>query len=123
MHRPDLWRAFHRLESHVGQLAARGRHYFELFDLAPEAQIVTDCHGTIVEVNRAAAALLRRRADRLIGKPLAALVALESRSAFRSQPGCGSLRLLGGPQVGYRSRAILDAQGVLAGRCWMLDRP
>jgi PAS domain S-box-containing protein len=57
--------------------------YRELFDLAPVAYLVTDVDGKIVHVNTGACALLARPANGLVGKPLAAYVALDERSAFR----------------------------------------
>lgn len=68
--------------------------------------LVIDESGTIAEANLAAAALLSHDRARLIGKPLAALIALDDRRTFRSAltsalGGAASqhdLRLLGRPE-------------------------
>ncbi|MBI4516534.1 MAG: PAS domain S-box protein [Deltaproteobacteria bacterium] len=66
-------------------LEARCRRYQELFELAPDAHLLTDAAGTIVEANRAAARLLNRRRDSLQRKPLAVFVCPEQRPVFRQQ--------------------------------------
>jgi PAS domain S-box-containing protein len=65
--------------------AAEHQRYRELFNFAPDGYVVTDPQGTIVEANRAAAALLNIAQERLIRKPLAVFIALDDRGAFRSQ--------------------------------------
>lgn len=61
------------------------RHrYEELFNLAPDAYLVTDEFGVIREANHAAVALLRMQHRFLIGKPLVSFVATEQRGEFRS---------------------------------------
>jgi PAS domain S-box-containing protein len=57
--------------------------YQELFDLAPDAYVVTDTVGAVRESNRAAAALFRIPPGYLDGKPLAVFIEPESRRAFR----------------------------------------
>jgi len=59
------------------------QQYQQLFDLAPDEHLVTDSHGVIQEANQAAAALLTRSQEYLIGKPLAVFVSREERRAFR----------------------------------------
>ena len=59
------------------------RRYRELFDSAPDALLVTDVNGKIVEANPAAGELLGIPSPRLEGKVLAALVAPRSRRTFR----------------------------------------
>ena len=44
--------------------------YQELFDFAPDAQVVTDQRGVVLEANYAAAALFRLSKAFLIGMPL-----------------------------------------------------
>ena len=56
-----------------------------LFDFAPCALIATNLSGSITEANRAAAALLGYSAGSLSRKPVASLVPLEDRPAFRMQ--------------------------------------
>jgi PAS domain-containing protein len=60
-----------------------GRRYHLLFERAPLPYVVTDFFGTIQAVNRAAAILLKRPAELLEGKPLAAFVPLERLAEFR----------------------------------------
>ena len=59
--------------------------YEELFQLAPDAYLVTDAAGTIAEANHAAAALLKVPASRLRGKPLAVFVPGPARVEFRAR--------------------------------------
>lgn len=58
------------------------RLYGELFDAAPEAYLVTDDRGMVLEANRRAALLIQLDPALLVGKPLVALVAHDDRSAF-----------------------------------------
>jgi two-component system sensor histidine kinase VicK len=60
------------------------RRYQELFEFAPDANLVTDTAGVIFEANRAATALLNRPQNYLIGKPLSVFVALQDRRKFRN---------------------------------------
>jgi PAS domain S-box-containing protein len=72
----------------VGDWAAeleRAR-YRELFELGPNANLVTDANGTVLEANSAAASLFDvRLAQLLIGKPLAGFVSAEGRRGFRQR--------------------------------------
>jgi signal transduction histidine kinase len=54
-----------------------------LLDQSRDGLVALDEHGTIVEANGAAGAILRHEQRRLIGKPLAAMVALADRKALR----------------------------------------
>src|SRR4051812_34363647 len=56
--------------------------YQELFDFAPDCQLVTDRHGVILEANHAAAALFRSPKEFLIGKPLGLLAGDGLRNRF-----------------------------------------
>jgi PAS domain S-box-containing protein len=78
------------LESQSEELAAaRGlveveqSRYKELFELAPDAYLVTDASGRVMEANHAAATLLGRSHELLIGRGVASLVQAEERGAFR----------------------------------------
>jgi two-component system sensor kinase FixL len=62
---------------------AAEHRYRELFESAPDAYVITDRYTTVLEANLAAAALLGVRPPMLVGKPLAAYVALSDRRAFR----------------------------------------
>jgi PAS domain S-box-containing protein len=64
---------------------ASQQRYQELFDGVPEAYLVTDLAGLILEANRAAATLFHLDHVQLHGLPLAVLMARESRPSFRTQ--------------------------------------
>ena len=59
--------------------------YWELFQLAPDAYLLTDPAGAILEANHAAAALLGVPAQRLTGKPLGVFVPPAARRDFRAR--------------------------------------
>lgn len=61
------------------------RRYRDLFQLAPDAYLVTGPDGLIREANRAAGALLGVREEYLPGKPLLVFVHEDDRGAFRRQ--------------------------------------
>src|ERR1700687_4369866 len=63
-------------------LALESQHYVELFEEAPDPYLATDSAGLIVEANHAAATVLRRQRNALVGKPLTVFVAPEGRRAF-----------------------------------------
>ncbi|HYF39712.1 MAG TPA: response regulator [Gemmatimonadales bacterium] len=65
------------------QVDAERRRYQELFDLAPEAYVVTDPAGIITEANQSASCLLGVAPQYLAGKALAAYVVSEDRARFR----------------------------------------
>ncbi|HAX78910.1 MAG TPA: transcriptional regulator [Cyanobacteria bacterium UBA11372] len=67
------------------ELQAERQRYQDLFELAPEAYLVTDAAGKIREANRAAALLLNISEQHLIGKPLVVFVASEERWNFRNE--------------------------------------
>ncbi|HEX2076703.1 MAG TPA: ATP-binding protein [Longimicrobium sp.] len=59
--------------------------YWELFQQAPDAYLVTDPDGLILEANHAASALLNVPARRLIRKPLGVFVPESLRREFRTR--------------------------------------
>jgi PAS domain S-box-containing protein len=61
------------------------QRYQELFDGVPEAYLVTDLQGLILEANRTAAHLFHLDRTQLRGLPLAVCIAWEERRAFRTQ--------------------------------------
>ncbi|MBG1241205.1 PAS domain-containing sensor histidine kinase [Nostoc sp. NZL] len=61
------------------------RRYRDLFDLAPDAYLVTDVAGIIKEANYVAAALLSVRQKYLVGKPLILFIAEPDRQTFMNQ--------------------------------------
>ena len=64
-------------------IQAERLRYRELFQLAPDAYLVTSPDGIIQEANEAAAQLLNLDAHRLIGKPLGVFVPPDARGEFR----------------------------------------
>jgi PAS domain S-box-containing protein len=67
------------------QVERERQRYAELFDLAPDAYIVTDQFGIISEANRAAASLLNRDNAYLVGKPLTIFIPQNHRYDFRTR--------------------------------------
>lgn len=59
--------------------------YQELFHFAPDAYLVTDQLGTILEVNKTAEELLNSKTDKLSGKALANYIAEAYRGEFNEQ--------------------------------------
>src|SRR3954467_10631049 len=66
------------------EVEAERRRYHELFDLAPDAYVVTNLAGIIDEANLSASRLMGISREFLIGKALAAYVAADDRVRFRS---------------------------------------
>lgn len=64
---------------------AQSRRYQELFELAPDAYLVTDSEGVIWEANQAAAELLRIRRDRLLNKSLVHFIGQIDRPYFQTK--------------------------------------
>src|SRR5688572_27489714 len=64
-------------------IATERARFRELFEISREGHVVTTSAGMIVECNQAAAALLNRPAEYLVGKPLAGYVTPEHRRGFR----------------------------------------
>ncbi len=83
------------LASSQQMLDAEQQRYEELFDLAPDAYLVTDRMGAVQQANRAAAALFRVPEARLVGRSLSAFVEAGERKAFQRQ----LLRLSRGERV------------------------
>src|SRR5882762_9200597 len=61
--------------------------YRSLFNFAPDAYIVTDGHGVVLEANAASAELLGRPASVLVNKPLSVVVEPAHRREFRTRIG------------------------------------
>jgi PAS domain S-box-containing protein len=66
------------------QLEIERQRYLDLFELAPDAYIITDPLGVITEANQSASRLLRIMPRTLRGRPLATYVATQDRSRFRT---------------------------------------
>jgi PAS domain S-box-containing protein len=129
----DLKAIWLELRAHVDQLAGERQHYLDFFEQSPEAYVVTDVQGTIVDANGAAVDILQRRRQTLRGKPIAALVALDRRTEFR-----GHLRRLAARESGARqswttvfeapelrtevslSARVIERGHGAGGICWLL---
>lgn len=66
------------------QVVAEGQRYYDLFQSAPDAYLLTDANGLILEANDSARQLLNIPQNSLLRKPLAVFVTQEERQAFRS---------------------------------------
>jgi PAS domain S-box-containing protein len=66
------------------EVEAERRRYQELFQLAPDAYLVTSLTGIIIEANESAARLFAILPEFLPGKALAAYISTEDRPRFRS---------------------------------------
>ncbi len=122
------------LETAQQALEWERRSYQERFELAPDAYIITDTAGAILEANRAAAALLNCPQNHLTGKPLSVFVALQERRNFRNalnqaspsaQTRLGVLQLqdAGGQlfAAAVTRAPMRDAAGSLTGWRWLLQ--
>jgi PAS domain S-box-containing protein len=69
--------------------------YYDLFDFAPDAYVVTDANGTVREANAAASQLLGVPRQFLVGKPLSAYFDEAAQAAHRHQLDqlCGVARI------------------------------
>jgi PAS domain S-box-containing protein len=61
------------------------QRYRQLFECAPDGYLVTGLHGMIQEANRAAAALLNVRPNRMAGKPLMVFIARKDHRRYLSK--------------------------------------
>jgi PAS domain S-box-containing protein len=66
-------------------LETERQRYQDLFNLAPDAYLVTNASGTIHEANQMAAKLLNIAQQFLVGKPIINFVPLEERQQFRTE--------------------------------------
>ncbi len=66
-------------------LEAERQRYRDLFDFAPDGYLVTDGLGVLREANQAAARLLNRPVDFVLGKPLAVYVSAKHVGQFRRE--------------------------------------
>ena len=82
----DLDVRLRALERELEVLAVERQRYAELFAFAPEAFVVTDPNGTILEANQAADALLEG-AGALRGAAIDAFVPMEQRRIFQAEAG------------------------------------
>jgi PAS domain S-box-containing protein len=80
------------------RLEEERRRYRDLFMSAPDAYLVTDGKGTILEGNHAASHMLGASVDNLSGKPLPPFVRVDDRPAFREW-----LRRIGSEELGVQT--------------------
>lgn len=66
------------------QVVAQRDRYYDLFQFAPDAYLLTDANGLILEANASACKLLNIRQNSIVRMPLASFVPLVERRAFRS---------------------------------------
>ncbi|HBB31126.1 MAG TPA: PAS sensor protein [Cyanobacteria bacterium UBA8803] len=66
------------------QAVAERQRYYDLFQFAPDAYLLTDANGLILEANAAARKLLNIRQNSLVRMPLASFVPPVERQALRS---------------------------------------
>jgi PAS domain S-box-containing protein len=67
------------------QAIAKQQYYRDLFKFSPDAYLVTDANGLILDANEAIAKLLNVSRNYLIRKPLAVFIAQSDRPAFRTK--------------------------------------
>ncbi|MGF1936645.1 MAG: PAS domain-containing sensor histidine kinase [Nostoc sp. ChiQUE02] len=106
------------------------QRYQDLFDLAPDAYLVTDVAGIIKEANYVAAALLSVRQKYLLGKPFILFVAEPDRQTFMNQ--LANLQQVQNWEVDLQPRrgtafpaqirmvAMYNSQGQQVGWRWLL---
>jgi PAS domain S-box-containing protein len=66
-------------------LEAERSRYRDLFEMAPDAYLITNEHGLVTEANRAAGMLLKVERKFLIGKPLQVFIPPSERGRFRAR--------------------------------------
>jgi PAS domain S-box-containing protein len=130
----DLKALWLDLSAHLEVLAGERQQYLEIFARASDAYLVTQPDGTICDVNGPAVDILQRRRRELVGKPIAALIALDQRREFRrrlqaltsGEPHADRAwrTIFEAPQL--RTEVILTARLIertqgIGGICWRLD--
>ncbi|HBB34838.1 MAG TPA: transcriptional regulator [Cyanobacteria bacterium UBA8803] len=114
-------------------LEAEHQRYRELFNFMPDAYLVTDGQGKILETNRAAATLLGVEQSSLPGKLLVTVIPIEKRPAFRSQLNrlqqcdgvqkctiCLQQRQSGSLEAAVTVAPVRDVSGMLVALRWIL---
>ena len=66
------------------EFITKSHYYYDLFQLSPDAYLVIDANGVILEANMAIALLLKIPQSYLAGKPLAVFIAQDERPLFRT---------------------------------------
>lgn len=130
----DLKAIWLELSAHVERLAGERQQYLDFFEQSPEAYLVTDAAGTILDANGAAVDLLQHRRRHLHGRILAAMVALDRRTEFRArlrgliarEPGAARSWSTVFEAPGLRtdvtvSVRVIERAGAVTGLCWLLQ--
>ncbi|MFL5579265.1 MAG: PAS domain S-box protein, partial [Gemmatimonadaceae bacterium] len=73
----------HRVRTLRQSMSSSGATYRRAFDLSPDALLVTDQYGVILEMNTTAMRLFGITEERVPTKPMAVFIAIGARSAFR----------------------------------------
>jgi len=106
------------------------RRYRDLFELAPDAYLITNNTGTIEEANYAAATLFHVHQKYLVGKPLILFIAQQDRQLFSSH--MNNLQQLPNWEINLQPRrgkpfpasvrlsAVYDENDKQIGWCWLL---
>ncbi|MDZ8086773.1 MAG: PAS domain S-box protein [Nostoc sp. DedQUE12b] len=81
----ELYQENEELVQTRNSLEAERQHYQDLFELAPDAYLVTSTQGIIQEANFTAAKLLNVSKQFMVGKPMISFVPLEERQHLRSE--------------------------------------
>ncbi len=100
-----------RVEERTAQLEENQRRFVDLFEFSPDALVMVDRQGTIVQVNRQTEALFGWTRGELAGQPVKVLLpashASPSRPAARALPAVGAAP----PDEGRAPRPARTAQG------------
>lgn len=86
-----------RLQERADETAVLHRRYFDAFEFAPDARVITDGEGRVVAANLASEELLRVPRSRMTGRPLARF-------------------------LGLRAKVVARAFDLPGGRCWQLRK-
>ncbi|PSO73294.1 MAG: transcriptional regulator [Cyanobacteria bacterium QH_3_48_40] len=81
----EIFEQTENLAATQAKVEAERQHYQELFEFLPNAYLVTDGQGKVLEANRAAATLLNLPQRFLVGKPLDIFIASQQRRMFPSK--------------------------------------
>ncbi len=118
------------LELTRASLDKERRRYRDLFELAPDAYLITNNTGTIEEANYAAATLFHVHHKYLVGKPLILFIAQQDRQLFSSH--MNNLQQLLNWEINLQPRrgkpfpasvrlsAVYDENDEQIGWCWLL---
>ena len=81
----EIYRQYEELDKRGEELDRERQRYRDLFENAPDAYLVTNSQGVILEANAAAIAVLGMGQEFVLKKPLSVFVAEEDRDVFRNE--------------------------------------